>query len=81
VAQASACRGWLGLDRSRSCKSPLAEEAAEKLQNCHPEGRVCPRDLLFSQLSRKSRFLASLGMTKGVGAFSAVSEACATSLH
>jgi hypothetical protein len=25
-----------------------AEEAAEKLHDCHPEGRVCPRDLLFS---------------------------------
>ena len=23
-------------------------QTAEKLQNCHPEGRVCPRDLLFS---------------------------------
>jgi hypothetical protein len=38
-------------------------EAAEKLQDCHPEGRVCPRDLLFPWKLRKSRSLSSLGVT------------------
>jgi hypothetical protein len=40
-----------------------ASEPSEKQQSCHPEGRVCPRDLLFSLHLRKSRSLASLGMT------------------
>jgi hypothetical protein len=34
---------------------PQVEEAAEKLQNCHPEGRVCPRDLLFSPATAKKQ--------------------------
>jgi hypothetical protein len=29
-----------------------------------PKGRVCPRNLLFLEAEKKSRSLASLGMTK-----------------
>jgi outer membrane lipopolysaccharide assembly protein LptE/RlpB len=35
----------------------------KQLQSCHSESVVCSRNLLFSWSRRKSRFLASLGMT------------------
>jgi hypothetical protein len=56
-----------------------ASQAAEKLQNCHPEGRVCPRDLLFflaiakKQIPRCTRddkidyFFRSLFSVRGLG--------------
>jgi hypothetical protein len=34
-------------DNGRAAETPQTEEAAEKLQICHPEGRFCPRDLFF----------------------------------
>jgi hypothetical protein len=40
-----------------------ALQVAEKFQKCHSKGAVCPRNLLFSLDWRKSRSLASLGMT------------------
>jgi hypothetical protein len=42
----------------------MVEEGGGKLQNCHSEGGVCPRNLLFSWHLRKSGSLASLGMAK-----------------
>jgi hypothetical protein len=49
--------------RSEPARLPRGSQVAEKFQKCQSEGAVCPRNLLFSWDWRKSRSLASLGMT------------------
>src|SRR5580693_4812388 len=49
--------------RSEPSRLPRGSQVAEKFQKCQSEGAVCPRNLLFSWDWRKSRSLASLGMT------------------